>query len=501
MLKLIRGLVVSVAVLVGGACVSPTHAASADIMITQIQAGGAGAALQEIVILFNNASNEVDITNWCLKNKSNIEFACFTPSATSDRIILPAHAYATIGSTTAATYLSYTTLSLIYTVTNSSSGSIIGSSDTISLLSNDKTVVDSHSWTTSISGGMVFSRRIIAAEPTQFGDSDSSTDWTVQIAQPIPDSQIISREVWIDECPNLEDLQLSVPDDMEVDEQGECVPVIFTTPLLPIRITELLPNASGSDTGKEFIELYNPNELTVSLSGYILWYGPEFDASVRLPELEIAGKSYVSFTNGGLDFSLLNSSSRVRLTYGDELIDETTSYIDPKDNMAWALIDDVWLYTNRPTPGSENLISQDDTIDSIEVVGLKPCAENQYRSTETNRCRNVTSITNTITPCKDNQYRSEETYRCRNIVSETVAACKEGQERNPDTNRCRNIVKDSKTDYAVLGAQTSSDGNRWYVWVAIGGVILLAITYSVWEWRYEIRKLFIRTRKLVRIRK
>src|SRR5690606_36338964 len=46
---------------------------------------------------------------------------------------------------------------------------------------------------------------------------------------------------------------------------------------------------------------------------------------------------------------------------------------------------------------------------------LVPCRSDQYRSEETNRCRNITS-SNTLKPCKEGQYRSEETNRCRSIA-------------------------------------------------------------------------------------
>ena len=40
-------------------------------------------------------------------------------------------------------------------------------------------------------------------------------------------------------------------------------------------LNELLPDPAGRDAGREFVELYNPSEVSVSLSGAVLevWHG------------------------------------------------------------------------------------------------------------------------------------------------------------------------------------------------------------------------------------
>ena len=183
-----------------------------------------------------------------------------------------------------------------------------------------------------------------------------------------------------------------------------------------------------------------------------------------------------------------------------------------------------------PTPGADNVA----TVAGVAVEELTlptPCAVNQYRNPDTGRCRLIASAGPALTPCKDGQYRSEETNRCRNIAADAnvlapcdageernaetgrcrkivvavvAAACKEGQERNPDTNRCRTVTKMPAAGYAVLGAKTENTGS-WYALAAIGGIVLLAVGYAIWEWHDEIGKFFTkwldRLRLLVRLRK
>lgn len=505
MLKYIRGLVLCLVVLIELAYVPPTYAASANIVMTQIQAGGVGAALEEIVVLYNNSAEDVNISDWCLKNKSNLTFVCFQHEALKT-VYLPAYKYATIGSYSLATTLNFYDFSYLYLPINQSSGNIVGGSDTITLVDGYDIKIDSHNWQTSLVGGMVLERQVSSLLPLTYQDTDQVSDWHITSPLFIPDNGIEIRDADPDACPNIEGYQAVVPEGLEIGGSGNCREKLYS-----LRLWEIMPNASGSDMGKEFIEIYNPNNLDIDLSRYQLLIGQTLEKIYPFPAgSHISAHSYLSFTNAEVGFSLLNTSSRVQLQGEGDVVDESPAYLDPDEDTSWGIVDGMWQYTNHPTPGSDNLSLGDlggeesPESENETTSSLKPCNENQYRSPETNRCRNLeTATTKTQTPCKDGQYRSEETNRCRNIAiaSDEPAPCKEGQERNPETNRCRTIKVVSQADYGVLGATTSKEANNWYIWLAIGGIILLALGYSVWEWRFEIGKLFHKLAGFVRIRK
>lgn len=503
MLKYIRGLVLCLVILYGVAYVSPTYAASANVVLTQIQAGGVGAALEEMVVLYNNSSEEIDISDWCIKNKSNVAFACFNHESTK-KVALPGYSFATIASQSLSTTLGFYGFSIIYSPTNQSSGSIVGGGDTITVIDRSGSAVDSHSWSTGLIGGMVFVRQSSPTLPFMYFDTDQLSDWWIESPQFIPDDQTVQRDAVADVCSNIDGTQPELPDGYVIGSDGDC-----HESLLPLKLTELLPNASGSDTDKEYIEIYNPNEMSIDLAGYELLVGQNLEKSFKFPSGSIiSAGAYIAFTNADIPFSLLNSSSRVQLRGGENVFDESPPYQDPADDTAWALIEGMWQYTRALTPGAENraieTITSEVSSQKETASSLKPCSENQYRSSETNRCRNLDASTvKNPTLCKDGQYRSEETNRCRNIASaaETVSACKEGQERNPETNRCRNIKAMSTVDYGVLGATTSNKNNQTYMWLAIGALLLLALAYAVWEWRFEINKVFQKLIGFVRIRK
>lgn len=486
MLKKCYGLFLGLVVLAGSACVTPTHASSAAIVITNIRAGGTNSALEEGIVLYNNSSFEANIEGWCLSNKSQISFACIT-SASGQQAILPAYSYTTIVSVSAAALTQTNAYAAIYESTNHTSGAIIASSDTISLINNEGQLIDQYSWSSSISSTQQWSRMKLGNLPDVFLDTNSASDWQKTTYAAFPLSQLVYRAV-----PTEDPI-----DPIEEEPETPTDPQPSTKPsLLPAIITELLPNAIGSDTGNEFIELYNPNETgSLSLKGYQLAIGPSLEKVITLGEYMLRPHEYRIFTNAELGYTLLNTSSRVSLKTGQGLLaSEVPAYTSPAEGASWSLIEGVWQYTNQPTPGAANAVSvieEDDPSNTVVIATAKPCAANQYRSTETNRCRLISSAaTNVPTPCKAGQERNPETNRCRNIASSTpTTPCKEGQEKNPDTNRCRTIKKLSTVGFGVKGATTQQQsGMGWYMWAAIGGVVLLIIGYAVWEWRQELQK-------------
>ena len=481
MLKKCYGLFLGLVVLAGSACVTPTYASSAAIIITNIRAGGTGGALEEGVVLYNNSSFDAVVDGWCLTNKTQVKFACITPDPQRQAVI-PAYSYATIVSTAAATNAQPGAYAAVYESSNHSSGAIVASSDTVSLLDADGQLVDQYSWASSLSSTQQWARMKLSSLPDLYLDTNSVSDWQKQTYTDFPLSHIIYRAVVVEE-----------PVEPEVPEPE--APNEPSPSLLPAIITELLPNAVGSDTGNEFIELFNPNETgAISLKGYQLLVGQSLEKVITLGEYSLKAGEYKVFTNTELSYTLLNTSGRVSLKNDQgSIVSEAPVYSSPAEGEAWALIGDTWEYTNQPTPGSANLASliEEDQAVVATASTLKPCAANQYRSAETNRCRLISSAaTTTPTPCKAGQERNPATNHCRNIPTSATTACKEGQERNPDTNRCRTIKKLSTAPFGVKGATTKQQaGMGWYMWAAIGGVVLLIIGYAVWEWRDELQKL------------
>lgn len=501
--------------------VENARAVSADILITKVQAGGASgltkAAMQEYIEIFNSSANEIDVTDWCLINKSSVEFICFNPPSPTISYILPALGTMTVASDIFVSQ-NNVNIDFVYSPTNQTSGTIIGSSDSISILNKSKTIIDTAGWTSTLSSGynIVRSKNISGV----YVDTDSESDFTKSSSLSIPTSNLFEKVTIIDVCPNIDSVQVSLPTGYMKNNQGDCIEDICVNmtglqenvpggyssdsnkqclvSIADIYINELLADAVGSDDGGEFIEIYNNSSSDVDLSLFKIGIGGNPNWYLFPAGSTIKPMSYKVFYNNEIKFTLTNSGSSVVLyTIDDQQLGPKIEYVNAKMGNAWALVNDIWQYTNRPSPGSVNQETYiEETVSVASENNVKPCAPNQYRNPETNRCRLVVTVgqSQTLTPCKEGQYRSEETNRCRNIKDEVVVAeCEEGYERNPETKRCRKIVKLEKAPYGLSQITTSQQqGSGNLVLYAVGGMVG---GYGLWEWRRDFGQVIRKIRK------
>lgn len=482
-------------------------AISSPVVISHILAGEDGAATSEAIALFNNSAQDVEVTGFCLKNKSNIKFACMT-GGSGVHVFIKAHDYLTVSSTAYATKHGYQP-DTIYTVTHQTSGSIVASGDTITLLDAANQDVDVVSWAGGLVTGATWIRKETSLGARILVDTGNLSDFVASTDPELafPPNASYDVEPAVDVCPNLDNVQGEVLPGYRIEE-GMCV-----LDLLPLRLTELLPNVGGADTGKEFIEIYNPTDRVADLELYRLRIETDSVKTHSFPaDGSVNPGEYAIFYDVQMKFTLPNTTSKVSLVGKDNTpVSTADPYTQPADDEAWALIDGRWQYTNQPTPGAPNSLSIEDE-EGISATSPTPCPEGKYRNPLTGRCRNIESDASVLAtcepdqyrnpetgrcrklatpsasaPCKENQYRSEETNRCRNIVaaSAALASCKEGQERNPETNRCRNVV--SSMPAAGFAVEPIKQGAEAFIgWWSLGIVGTAALGYGVWEWRHEI---------------
>lgn len=520
-MRVLKMLAAILILLQGVFVVSRVSASTSGVVIYQVFAG-VGSATQEFVALYNNTDVEVNITGWCLTNKNNVEVGCFNAPPDSE-IVIGARQFA-IAASASLTSSIHIDLSL------ADVSKITGSSDAITLSNAAKQPIDVVDWSQNLATGSALQRKQTA--PGVMQDTDvAPADFEKLAGPPLAQN--------IDLCLNLVGVQNFKPANTIIDATNHCVapPVDVCTniaedqavvpvgyvlvdgscvlDLKPLQITELLPNAQGMDTGREYVELYNPTEVVVDLSAYRLQTGINADKTLPFPAGSAIGPGeYKTFYDSDMAFSLVNTTGKVALIGADgRFVSASEQYDSPADDMAWALIDGMWQYTNRSTPGALNLASELDeggmgsagamlaacapgkyrhpltnrcrNIETDATV-LASCDADQYRNPETGRCRKIATAAS-LALCKEGQYRSEETNRCRNIVAaNTPVPCAEGQERNPQTNRCRNVPAKSIPE-AAFAVQPVAEGMKAFVgWWALGGVGLLALGYAGWEWRREV---------------
>lgn len=283
-----------------------------------------------------------------------------------------------------------------------------------------------------------------------------------------------------------------------------------------ILLSEVLPNPAGTDTEGEFIEVYNPTGKQVSLQGCSLRLGAAGKMYSFPNDAQLEPQSYrayfyattgISLTNSGGEVWLLSPSQQTSLTYSGST-----------DDQAWALIEDVWQPTFRPTPNAVNQLYMptSELLEGLALTNTEPCPEGKFRNPLTGRCKNL-EIEAAIASCPAGQERNAETNRCRKIVAPAiVAACEPGQERNPETGRCRKIAAASSQTACAEGQERNSDTGRCRKVAGVSTkksapdnstgpgllnyriliiVLLLIASYAVYEYRKDIGGMFGRVKQ------
>lgn len=501
-----------------------------NVVIAQIQVGSASSASDEYISIYNGGVRSVEVTGWCLKNNKNLKFACLNQPGT-EYFLEP------------GAYLGFSSVlprpgEHGVLVTFASGNHMLAGGDTVSLVNSSDAVQNTMAWTKSDGYGL---ERTWNLETDQLsGEVVWKTALEVygRVIKPelveCANGRPVTSLSECDVCSNLPGMSLDMlPPGSEMDDKGDCY-----VSLLPLAVTEVLPNPDGSDEGNEFVELYNPNERPIDLTWWRFYLNGDTKKFYSFPAgAEVAAESYYVLRNSEVKYALSNSSGSLQLrSFADQHKVDVPNWTSPKSGQAWALVDGEWQYTTTPTPGRSNFITTANDVALLADCGegrernpetgrcrnlatakeLAPCRDGQYRSEETGRCRNIALAGSTLQPCKESQYRSEETNRCRSIASaaastlkpcadgqfrnpETnrckkiassddiaLADCGEGRERNPATNRCRNVqTVSSKASVAPQPQETASGWSVW-TWTLLAVGVTGAVGYGVYEWRHEL---------------
>lgn len=504
---------------------------SDTLVIAQVQTGGpvSGTATQEIILLLNSASHDVEVTGWCIEYSSAANGTDFSKLGCIESVDVETELWLSGGGIVSFATQEFSDFNSGFLADFALKSGLAGGGGHVRLIDREGTEVDRVGWGGAVSpegsataahaAGEVLSRDL-SSEKVSDSDDNKADFSSLPILSPIS-SGLYEQTVIIDVCANIEGAQTEVPNGF-VNNSGICTEIQLEDARLII--TELLPNAPSYDTGQEFIEIYNPTDQIVQLTDYVLQIGPAYtDTFIFLTGTIQPGEfTVVADTISGL--TLPNTTASVRLvTPAGSIASETAAYVAPDDDVSWALIDNEWIYTNQITPGSANKPNFD-PVESPQTAGdnsvLAPCPAGKFRNPETNRCKNIESVVSQLTPCDADEYRNLDTNRCRKIASATSALvpcredqfrnpdtnrcksrasktsnlvpCDEGQERNPETNRCRKIqdiagISSSGTlsEVTDIAVENGKGQLGWYMPLA---VVSGAGGYALFEWRQELSR-------------
>jgi hypothetical protein len=215
-------------------------------------------------------------------------------------------------------------------------------------------------------------------------------------------------------------------------------------------ISELAANVDSDD---QFIELFNPSQALIDLSGCVIQTNRSSVKSHVFTDTTIPPLDYLTVYIKDTDLTLTKTTTgTVYLLSSDQTIEvDTVSYADLKTDTSWMRSNDVWQQTYTPTPGEHNVFTK-----------YSECDPGYFRSLATGYCNKNSEPSNVL------------------------AACAPGKYRNPATNRCRKTaqVSSAVADFPV--ESITQTGQAALGWWAFGGVGLLAAGYAGWEWRFEL---------------
>ncbi len=515
---------------------SSSASTSKSMVINEIQTSGLNELLHEngrdeFIELHNISDDEVDVTNLKLQYFSATRDDVFNISSSPTRELGLLNGIVQPKGYVLFSFENYIENADFYFGQGSTatSGLLARSGGHIRLVQND-IVLDVVAWGTAKS---------------------PETKVLLEIAAGTSVERKLSKDMVVDTDNNADDFmvqQIPTPQGgslVEPELEIEPEPELVIPPCDGLMITEIVPNPGGVDTGKEFIELFNPTESLISLedctmkldnSSYLYTFVPGqaiYPGEYKAFYDELTGITLPNATGGSV--TLIGSSTDYTVEYPGNM----------QSDYSWSFLNQAWLNTATATPNAANILTVPDTQvlgDTDEVVescgagryrnpetnrcrniqtvaetsecltgqirnpetnrcrkianiasSLIPCRPGQERSTETNRCRSITNIAASLIPCREGQERSSDTNRCRNVAATTKAECQQGYERNPETNRCR------KTQAALaaspsVGDLDSPDGGRLSsVFMVI--MSMSVFSYGAFEYRRDIMN-FIEKYKL-----
>lgn len=300
-----------------------------------------------------------------------------------------------------------------------------------------------------------------------------------------------------------------------------------------LQVVEMLPHSlscSPTNTSlacSDYVKLRNSTDKPIDLSAYRLRTSYDGTKSTSSNTIALNGTlspgtfTLVNTKNDGTALSLTESGGYVWLedVNGAKIYNPVIQYADAsstsKVGWAWAFDGATWRWTSDPTAQANNFPPEDQATTAASTTSaLKPCAADQYRNPETNRCRKIVISASTLVPCKPDQERNPATSRCRSILasSASLQPCKSGQERNPATNRCRSVLGASTSlKPCAAGWQRNPQTNRcrkttassvanvqdiktaassanvgYWRWLLAAAAVIGAIGYAFYEWRQDL---------------
>lgn len=416
-----------------------------SVVISEIQTGSGESASQEFVELYNPTSQDIVVNDWELEYKSaasdNIAASWSTRALLAGSI--KSHSYYLVAPNT---YLP-TSDAILSTGLASGGGHV-------RLVDADGTIIDLVGWGTANS-----SETTATKEPASGQSIERLPGRLVEDGGNAKDTQDNQADFILREISQPQDSRSTseVPFEGPIpQDQPESDPELPPGEYPKIDITEALvdPAKPLMDTSDEFIELFNPGEVSVYLAGYSLRTGKDFHDHYVLPDIQIEPGQYLALYSNQTRLALTNSGGAVQLLDpAGEIISQTAEYPAAITGGSWAIVMSEWDWTIQTTPARPNILV------SPIVLGA--------------------SIENSPKPPSDTTKSAKK--------PKTAATPKPSKIKNPkvsaSTAKTDKKLPPAKSLAEVASVASGWEGSGWLL-IALGG---LTIGYAIYEFRYDVR--------------
>lgn len=309
--------------------------AESNVVISEISMGSSSSATEEFIELYNNNDSAISIDNWSIYYRSATGTS-YSKKATSLSTSIGPRAFFTFS-------------------TDGMNNSLLMSG-------------------MSQTGGVVELRdsKNNVVERVGYGNANLASGKVAvapQAGESIYREYDTQSQAMINTKDNFSDFNISTAPTPGTIPSIEVEDLSESTVYPDIYINEIYPNpdASQSENLDEYIELHNPNNFTVDLSGWLIKDSSGKTYIIKDQSIEAFG--YAVFYSAQTSIALNNNGDVVELySPTSELKDQTQDYVNAKEGLSWGLVDGAWAWNNSSTPGYTN------SQIYVEVVAAKSVA-------------------------------------------------------------------------------------------------------------------------------
>ncbi len=299
---------------------------------------------EEFIELYNPNSEAISIAGLQLTDASGKTFTI--SEATVESTSLAAHSY----------------LALPYSKTK-----IIlnNSGDTVILTDANGSLLDQMTYDTALSG-FAWARHVGVTDP------ETSWNWTSLVTQG-------TANIFVDDAENTESTAEQSALTQEPTPTTQPTGGSPTTPTTQapvaedtrqtsskIKINEVLPNAVGSDTNTEWIELVNIGSSAVRL---IDWTVSDASKTYPIGDVTLGAGELLLLESSVTRISLNNSGETVTLTDPFDVVIDTLEYGASTEGQSYARFSDAFSWTASPTPGTANKLVKASVVETKKSDG------------------------------------------------------------------------------------------------------------------------------------